>query len=537
MKKIIIVMAMMVVLASSGWCGSPGIYFFGGGGGGSGTGDITAIGDANTGAAFVSSAPSGTIQYFWNPGGTFYTAIQGGNVAANRSWRLPIDAPPGAGLTEFLSIDEYGQMLMSTYAEVRTSLGLVVGTNVQVYDADLDDLADGSLTGTKVGFADTDTLWTATNVQAALEEMNDSINAGVPNGTGAKVNWSQLLGVPAGFADGTDDGAGATQLVDIVTTSPLRVNAGDNVNDALPGSDADITFSVNAATDSASGVIELSTDAESVTGTSDTVVVTPGTLTARLAAPGAIGGTTPAAGTFTQVTVAASANPLMELNDSDAPGTDKESFKIYSQYVDGADTAENHDATIALKQGGSYVDWLIMDESDDRFEFQKPISGTVQVTATGFDGNLATTDDTLQEVAQKFDDFSAGGVSAYEAGTEADFHGTILNPQGVYDNDGTNHAVTIAVNVPAAFTITAIYVSCDADPTTEPTLTFQHKAAGVGYGSPTTIEAVQTTAGVASVTTGIDDATIPANTKVFMTISDPDDALNEISWQIKGDWD
>lgn len=83
------------------------------------------------------------------------------------------------------------------------------GTGVQPLDADLTDLADGSLTGTKVGFADTDGLWTASNVQAALEEMNDSINAGVPNGTGAKVHWSQLLGVPAGFADGADAGGGA----------------------------------------------------------------------------------------------------------------------------------------------------------------------------------------------------------------------------------------------------------------------------------------------------------------------------------------
>lgn len=33
----------------------------------------------------------------------------------------------------------------------RTSLGVAIGTNVQAYDTDLDDLADGSLTGSKVG--------------------------------------------------------------------------------------------------------------------------------------------------------------------------------------------------------------------------------------------------------------------------------------------------------------------------------------------------------------------------------------------------
>lgn len=59
-------------------------------------------------------------------------------------------------------------------------------------------------------FGDPDNLWTAGFLGTALAELNDLINAGVPNGTGAKVHWSQLLGVPAGIADGTDDGGSGT---------------------------------------------------------------------------------------------------------------------------------------------------------------------------------------------------------------------------------------------------------------------------------------------------------------------------------------
>lgn len=164
-----------------------------------------------------------------------------------------------------------------------------------------------------------------------------------------------------------------------------------------------------------------------------------------------------------------------------------------------------------------------------------------QSIAAYFAANVATVSadvETMMGSANNAAIRSNIGVAAkYVSGTEADFYGTLLDPQAIYAVDGTNHAVTIITNTPAAFTITAIRVTCDADPTTEQTLTFQHKAAGVGYGTPTTIEAVVTTAGVANITSGIDDATIPINTKVFVTLSDPDDALNECAWQIEGDWD
>jgi hypothetical protein len=69
--------------------------------------------------------------------------------------------------------------------------------------------------------------------------------------------------------------------------------------------------------------------------------------------------------------VTPSATPTMELEDSDAPGTDKESAKIYSNYIDGADGAENHDLFFQVKQGGTYATIFQFDESDDQIEFLK----------------------------------------------------------------------------------------------------------------------------------------------------------------------
>jgi len=67
-----------------------------------------------------------------------------------------------------------------------------------------------------VAFDDANSDWTATTFGAALEEMVASINGGTPNSATAKVHWSQLAGVPADFADGTDDtGAGGSDATAI----------------------------------------------------------------------------------------------------------------------------------------------------------------------------------------------------------------------------------------------------------------------------------------------------------------------------------
>lgn len=57
------------------------------------------------------------------------------------------------------------------------------------------------------------------------------------------------------------------------------------------------------ATTTVKGKVALATNAEAVTGTDPAKAIVPASLTARLAAPGTIGGTTPAAASFTSATI------------------------------------------------------------------------------------------------------------------------------------------------------------------------------------------------------------------------------------------
>lgn len=86
----------------------------------------------------------------------------------------------------------------------------VVALPVAFWRSNLVDTAElsFSISGGRVTPVLASSITRDTELTAAISGLSLSINSGVPNGTGAKVHWSELLGVPAGFADGTDDGAG-----------------------------------------------------------------------------------------------------------------------------------------------------------------------------------------------------------------------------------------------------------------------------------------------------------------------------------------
>lgn len=90
------------------------------------------------------------------------------------------------------------------------------------------------------------------------------------------------------------------------------------------------TFQIDCedATATNKGVVELATDAETVTGTDIARATTPANIAAKMAAPGAIGGTTPSTGVFTKVTIAGTSEPALVISQTGITGTDNQVIDI-----------------------------------------------------------------------------------------------------------------------------------------------------------------------------------------------------------------
>ena len=90
-------------------------------------------------------------------------------------------------------------------------------------------------------------------------------------------------------------------IVERATDSEITTGTDDTRYISPKGFADNLSVTADAST-TVKGIAELATDAEAVTGTDTGRTIVPSSLTARLEAPGAIGGTTPAAGTFTDLT-------------------------------------------------------------------------------------------------------------------------------------------------------------------------------------------------------------------------------------------
>lgn len=166
-----------------------------------------------------------------------------------------------------------------------------------VTDADLVDI--GNLSGTNSG----DNAANTTSNTYADAKVADAINDGTTTIAPSQNAVFDALALKAPLASPTFTG---TVTVPVALTGVLRADTG------VVSVDSDVTDIVAAGTSSAAGKLELATDAETVTGTDTARAVTPANLVAKMAAPGAIGGTTAAAITGTTITATTSVTTVDE---------------------------------------------------------------------------------------------------------------------------------------------------------------------------------------------------------------------------------
>jgi len=155
----------------------------------------------------VASTTTGLLNFYGNTKAFPFGLFSQGADSPGIGLRLPSTMPT---VTSIFIADTNGYM---DYLDPAGFAAALTSDQNYVSDAQITLLENtsgsntGDQSGATVAFADTDNLFTATMIGPAIEEFNDSINSGVPNSTGAKVHWSQIAGMPAVFADGTDDGA------------------------------------------------------------------------------------------------------------------------------------------------------------------------------------------------------------------------------------------------------------------------------------------------------------------------------------------
>jgi hypothetical protein len=160
---------------------------------------------------------------------------------------------------------------------------------------------------------------------------------------------------------------------------------------------------------------------------------------------------------------------------------------------------------------GSYVYCVCMGE-----DVSKRIMGPASATSGHFFKANGTSGKLASASAITAAELPAQQVKKY-------LRGTVSKPKDFYDNVDAHICIWPATD--AAITITKIQITCDADPTTELDIDLMWADAFIGLGNAAVIDVCDTTAGVVTITSSFDDATVASGKCILWRMGAAPDAL------------
>ncbi len=139
-----------------------------------------------------------------------------------------------------------GGTAASNATDARSNLGLAIGSDVQAYDTDLDDLADGSLSGSKVGSGinasniTANSLAIANGGTAANNASDARTNLGLAIGTNVQAFDADLTDLADGSLTGSKVGTGIN--ASNITTNSLAITNGGTGATSVAGARTNLSL-------------------------------------------------------------------------------------------------------------------------------------------------------------------------------------------------------------------------------------------------------------------------------------------------------